>query len=209
MGRHLTARCKLCRREGTKLSLKGIRCVTEKCAMTKKPKLPGMHTMGSSKSSYYALQLREKQKAKRIYGMSEQQFKRFFLLASKSKGVTGRTLLQLLERRLDNVLFRSLFCASLSQARQFVRHGFLFIGDRRVSIPSYLVKSGEQIVLKANEKVQKNIKEISEINSKERSVPSWLDVDRDQLIIKILRLPEKEDRTLPVNEQLIIELYSK
>ncbi|MEI8350362.1 MAG: 30S ribosomal protein S4 [Candidatus Omnitrophota bacterium] len=209
MGRYLEAKCKLCRREGMKLFLKGTRCATEKCAFAKRPTPPGMHTRISSKPSYYALQLREKQRAKRMYGMLEQQFKRFFKVAAKSKGVTGRTLIQLLERRLDNVIFRSIFTTSREQARQIVLHGFVFVSGKRVNIPSFLVDAGATIEIKGNDGIKKVIKSNIEINKKERSVIGWLETDDDNLKIKVLRLPEKEDLTLPINEQLIVELYSK
>jgi small subunit ribosomal protein S4 len=155
------------------------------------------------------MQLREKQKAKRMYGMLEAQFKRFFRTASEAKGVTGRTLIQLLERRLDNVIYRALFAFSREQARQLVRHGFIFVGTRRVDIPSYVVKLNDTLQLKGSDSVKKMIKAIIEADSKTRSVPSWLEVDNEALKVKILRLPEKEDATIPVNEQLIVELYSK
>jgi len=168
-----------------------------------------MHTRTSGKPSYYALQLREKQKVKRLYGMQEKQFRRFYEVASKSKGVTGRTLIQLLERRLDNVLFRSLLALSRNQARQYVNHGVAFIDGRRADIPSYLVKEGESIEIKAKDSLKKLMKEHIEMSSKERSVPAWLAIDKENFTIKVVRLPEKEDLVLPVNEQLIIELYSK
>jgi small subunit ribosomal protein S4 len=209
MGRYLGPKCRLCRREGMKLFLKGTRCNTERCSFAKRPKPPGMHPTTSTKPSYYALQLREKQKVKRMYGMLEKQFKRFFKIASRSKGVTGEVLLQLLERRLDNVVYRALFALSRNQARQIVRHGFVFIKGKRVDIPSYLVKEGEEIEIKAKDSVIKMIKENIEINSKERSIVEWLEVDKDNLKIKILRLPQKSDIGIPINEQLIVELYSK
>jgi len=209
MARYLGANCRLCRREGMKLFLKGTRCVTEKCPFAKRPTPPGMHTRTSGKPSYYALQLREKQKVKRLYGMQEKQFRRFYEVASKSKGVTGRTLIQLLERRLDNVLFRSLLALSRNQARQYVNHGVAFIDGRRADIPSYLVKEGESIEIKAKDSLKKLMKEHIEMSSKERSVPAWLAIDKENFTIKVVRLPEKEDLVLPVNEQLIIELYSK
>lgn len=210
MARYLGGKCKLCRREGMKLLLKGIRCNTEKCSFAKRPHAPGKAPGRSGgKASYYSMQLREKQKVKRMYGMLEKQFSRFFQLATKSKGVTGRTLLQLLERRLDNVIYRSLLAFSRSQARQFVRHGFVFIGERRVDIPSYNVIETDRIKIKVNEKYAKQLKGNYEMISKERSIPSWLEVNIDNLEIKIIRLPEKEDLKLSVNEQLIVELYSK
>ena len=209
MGRYLKAKCRLCRREGTKLFIKGSKCITEKCSFTKRPVPPGTHARASKKPSYHALQLREKQKTKRMYGMLEKQFRRFFKIANKSKGVTGRTLLQLLERRLDNVVYRALFSLSRNQARQFVRHGFIWIRGKRVDIPSYLVREGETIEIRASDSFKKMLKEITESNSKERSISSWLEVDKDNFKMKIVRLPEKEDIGIPVNEQFIVELYSK
>ncbi len=209
MGRNLGSKCKLCRREGMKLFLKGARCLTEKCAFAKRPTPPGMHTRVSSKPSYYALQLREKQRAKWMYGMLEAQFRRFFKIATKTKGATGRALLQLLGRRLDSVVFRSLFAASREAARQMVTHGFIFVNGKRVNIPSYIVKAGEAIEIKAKDSKKKELKEIYDMNAKDRSVPGWLEVDKDSMSIKVIRLPEKEDLALPVNEQLIVELYSK
>lgn len=209
MARNLGSKCKLCRREGMKLFLKGARCSTEKCAFAKRPTPPGMHTRVSSKPSYYALQLREKQKVKWMYGMLERQFKRFFKIATKTKGATGRSLLQLLERRLDNVIFRALFVTSREQARQAVLHGFVFVDGKRVDIPSYLVKENQNIEIKGKDSFKKNIKDTYDANSKERSVPNWLEVDKDKLNAKIIRFPEKEDIILPINEQLIVELYSK
>jgi len=189
--------------------LKGPKCTSEKCPFAKRPYAPGVHgRRRSRKPSYYSLQLREKQKAKMMYGMLERQFRRFFELASKSKGVTGRMLIQLLERRLDNVVYRALFALSREEARQTVTHGFIWAG-RRVAIPSYIVKEGEEFEFKAPDEVKKRIKENIEINSKERSVPGWLEVKKDTLSIKIVRLPEKEDLAISINEQLIVELYSK
>jgi len=210
MARYLGAKCRLCRRAGMKLLIKGSRCVTEKCAFAKRPTPPGMHgARRTAKPTYYAMQLKEKQKVKRMYGMLERQFKRFFLMANKSKGITGRVLIQLLERRLDNVVFRSLFASSRNQARQIVRHGFVFIDGKRVSIPSYIVKEGQALEIKAKESAKKNIKENIEANSKERSVASWLKTDNASLKINIVRIPEKEDLSIPFEEQLIVELYSK
>ncbi len=209
MARNLGSKCKLCRREGMKLFLKGTRCSTEKCAFAKRPTPPGMHTRVSSKPSYYALQLREKQRVKWMYGMLERQFKRFFKIGTKTKGATGRSLLQLLERRLDNVVFRALFSTSREQARQAVLHGFVFVDGKRVDIPSYLIKENQTIEVKGKDTFKKSIRDTFESNSKDRSIPGWLEVDKDTLTAKILRLPEKEDMVLPVNEQLIVELYSK
>jgi len=209
MARYKDAKCKLCRREGMKLFLKGARCNTEKCPFTKRPYPPGMRARRQPKPSYYALQLREKQKVKRLYGMLERQFRRFFSLAVKSKGATGGILIQILERRLDNVIYRSLFALSRSDARQIVRHGFVFLGEKRMNIPSYLVEENQTIYIKGSDGILKNIRQNIEENSKERSIPSWLSVDKDNLKLEIVRLPQREDVTLPINEQFIVELYSK
>ncbi len=209
MGKYRGSRCRLCRREGVKLFLKGERCFSEKCSFSKRPSPPGVHGTKDMKASYYALQLREKQKVKRMYGMLERQFKRFFRLASRSKGVTGRVLLQLLERRLDNVIYRGLFAVSRPEARQIVRHGFVLINGKKVDIPSYLVEEGGVIEIKGDERIRKRIERNVEINSKSRSVCGWLDVDKENLRIKVLRLSEKEDLPIAINEQLIVELYSK
>ncbi|MCK4917750.1 MAG: 30S ribosomal protein S4 [Candidatus Omnitrophica bacterium] len=209
MGRYVDAKCRLCRRAGMKLFLKGQRCETEKCSFSKRPTPPGMVVKRPSKPTNYALQLKEKQKLKRMYGMLEKQFKRFFSIANKSKGVTGRTLIQLLERRLDNVIFRSLYAFSRNHARQIVRHGFVFINGKRVDIPSYIVKEGENIEIRAKEALQLVIKDCIESNAKGRSVPTWLQVDNPNYKVGIVRLPEKEDLIIQINEQLIVELYSK
>ena len=210
MGRYLGGKCRLCRREGAKLFLKASRCNTEKCPFAKRPTPPGMHTRGGMrKPSYYALQLREKQRVKRVYGMLERQFRRFFHIATKSRGVTGRTLIQLLERRIDNVMFRSLFATSREHGRQMVLHGAVLVNGKKVNIPSYLVAQNDVLEVKARDNTKKNMKAFIEAVAKERSVPTWLEVDNENLKIKITRLPEKEDLTLDVNEQLIVELYSK
>ena len=210
MARYTGSRCKLCRREGTKLFLKGEKCTSEKCPFSKRPYPPGMKgRLSSSKPSYYALQLREKQKVKRIYGVLERQFRRYYELASKSKGVTGKLLLQFLERRLDNIIFRLLFALSRSQARQIITHGFVFVNGRRVNIPSFLVRVNDKIEIRGNSKIIGIIKKNIETASKERSVVSWLFLDKENLKAEVLRLPEKEDITVPISEQLIVELYSK
>ncbi len=209
MARYIGPVCKLCRREGAKLFLKGTKCITESCPMTKRPYAPGEHGKRGSKPSYYSQQLREKQKVKRIYGVLERQFRRYFSLADRSKEVTGKVLTQLLERRLDNVIFRLLFALSRAQARQIVRHGFVFVNGRRVNIPSYLVKPDDKIEIKGADNIKKMIKENIEVNSKNRSVVAWLFQDKDNLKGEVLRMPEREDISLPINEQLIVELYSK
>jgi small subunit ribosomal protein S4 len=209
MGRYTDAVCRLCRRQGEKLFLKGTRCFTEKCAATKRAYAPGQHGQGSrSKLSNYGVQLREKQKVKRIYGVMEKQFRRYFHTASKSKGVTGKVLLQLLERRLDNTVFRMGLAISRAQARQIVRHNLVTVNARRVNIPSFLVAKDDIIQLKAKEKALNKIKDNLEI-SKDRTVPTWLEFDKSALAAKVLRLPEKEDIQHPIEEQLIVELYSK
>lgn len=210
MGRYTDAKCRLCRRAGAKLFLKGPRCITEKCSFAKRPTPPGSTVKKRrTKPTNYALQLREKQKVKRMYGMLERQFKRFFMLSHKARGVTGRVLIQLLERRLDNVIYRALFALSRNHARQVVQHGFVFIAGKRVSIPSYMVKQGQSIEVRVKESLIAVFNGNIEINSKERSVPAWMKVDNSNFKIEILRLPEKEDLSIAVDEQLIVELYSK
>ena len=209
MARYTGPRCRLCRREGVKLFLKGEKCNSPQCAFSKRPYAPGPRAKMSRKPSYYALQLREKQKVKRMYGVLEKQFKRYYVIASKSKGITGSVILQLLERRLDNVIFRLLLATSRSQARQIVRHGFIFINGKKANIPSYPVKTDDKIEIKSKDNIKSVIKQNIEISSKERSVASWLFLDKEAFRGEVLRLPEKEDLTIPVNEQLIVELYSK
>ncbi|MFA4989973.1 MAG: 30S ribosomal protein S4 [Candidatus Omnitrophota bacterium] len=211
MARYIDAVCRLCRRQGEKLFLKGTKCTTEKCPAARRAYPPGQHGQGGKrrgKLSNYGLQLKEKQKVKRIYGVLEKQFRRYFKIASKSKGVTGKILLQLLERRLDNVIFRLGLGLSRSQARQLVRHNLITVNAHRVNIPSFLVTGGDLIQVKTKEKALKKIKDILE-QSKERSVPSWLEFDSSALNAKVLRLPEKDDIQQPIQEQLIVELYSK
>ncbi|MGD9015253.1 MAG: 30S ribosomal protein S4 [Candidatus Omnitrophota bacterium] len=209
MARYRGAVCRLCRREKEKLFLKGTRCLTEKCPLSRRTYSPGEHGQTARyKLSNYGLQLREKQKVKRMYGILEKQFRRYFHIATRSKGVTGKTLLQLLERRLDNVIFRADFGLSHAQARQIVRHNFVWVNSRRVNIPSYLVKSGDTINIKTKAKTDKFIKDNIQI-TKERTKPNWLQVNANNLEIKVLRLPEKEDIQQPIKEQLIVELYSK
>ena len=210
MGRYLEAQCRLCRREGMKLFLKGVRCNTEKCSFTKRPRPPGPAPKGRQrKQSYYSMQLREKQKVKRIYGMREEQFRRFFRLAAKFKGVTGRKLIELLERRIDNVIYRVLYVLSRNEGRQVVRHGFVFVNNKRVDIPSYIVEKNDVVSIKGSDSVLKRIRGNKEINAKERSVPKWIDAEDEALQFVVAGLPEKEDLSLQINEQYIVELYSK
>jgi small subunit ribosomal protein S4 len=190
------------------LFLKGARCNTEKCAIARRAYSPGQHGKVKRKLSNYGLQLREKQKVKRMYGVLEKQFRRYFAIAARVKGVTGEYLLQQLERRLDNVIFRCGFAVSRTQARQIVRHGMIYVDNKRVNIPSYSISKEEMLVVKNKEGIQKLIRNNIEI-SKSRSVPDWLNVDTDNLKVLIQRLPERKDIAIPINEQLIVELYSK
>jgi small subunit ribosomal protein S4 len=210
MARYIDAVCRLCRRQGEKLFLKGTKCVTEKCPATKRPFAPGQHGQSGkrSKLSNYGLQMKEKQKVKRMYGVLEKQFRKYFKIASKSKGVTGKVLLQLLERRLDNAVFRMGLGLSRSQARQLVRHNFITVNSRRVNIPSFLVATGDMIKVAAKDKAMVKIKDNLE-QAKDRTVPSWLEFKPQELSATVLRLPEKDDIQQTIQEQLIVELYSK
>ena len=210
MGRYTGPSCRLCRREGAKLFLKGSRCVSDKCAFNRRDFAPGQHgqTQMRKKESNYGVQLREKQKVKRIYGMLEKQFRHFFRIAEKAKGVTGLTLLQLLERRLDNVIFRMNFAGSRSAARQIVQHGRVYVNGKRVDIPSYTVRIGEEISIKAKDPAKKRFIETFE-SLKDRVIPKWFEMDQANLKSKIVAMPTKEDVGFPVQEQLIVELYSK
>lgn len=209
MARYIDAVCRLCRREGEKLFLKGTRCSTPKCAIAKRAYPPGQHGESRrTKLSNYGLQLREKQKVKWMYGVLERQFRKYFKIAAKTKGVTGRILLQLLERRLDNAVFRLKLALSRSQARQLVRHNFIYVNSRRVNIPSYLVDQDDIIELKAKEKALEKLKDNMKL-AKDRPLPGWLEFNAADLKAKVLRLPEKEDSESSIQEQLIVELYSK
>ena len=208
MARNTGPSCRLCRREGIKLFLKGSRCVTEKCGVARRDFAPGQHGQLRKKESNYGLQLREKQKVKRIYGVLEKQFKHYFRIAERSKGVTGLTLLQLLERRLDNVVFRMNFAGSRSEARQLVGHGMVYVNGKRLDIPSYTVKLGEEVSIKAKELPAKRLAETFEA-FKDRAIPKWLEVDAKNLKAKVTNIPTKEDVGFPIQEQLIVELYSK
>ena len=208
MARYTDAVCRLCHREGQKLFLKGDRCYTDKCAVVRRSYAPGQHGQRRAKVSEYGNQLREKQKAKRYYGVLERQFEGYFELASKRKGQTGENLLSILESRLDNVVYRLGFAMSRAEARQLVRHGHFTVNGRKVNIPSYLVKPGEVITLKESSKSLEKIKSVVEANSF-RQPPKWLDYDRDNLVAKVVALPTKEDIDLPIQEHLIVELYSK
>lgn len=209
MARYITASCRLCRREGEKLFLKGTRCTSDKCALVKREYSPGQHGQARKmKASNYALQLREKQKAKRIYGIFERQFKNYFRMAERSKGATGEVLLQMLERRLDNVIYRACFAKSRAEARQIVGHKFAKVNGRRINIPSYLVKTGDRVTLDGNEAQVKAFKESTKV-LEDRLKPDWLEVLSEDLAVKVKRLPVKKDIGITIEESLIVELYSK
>ena len=200
--------CRICRREGMKLYLKGTRCETEKCAFERRGYAPGQHGQRRKKDTEYGLQLREKQKVKRIYGVLEKQFRRYFSIAASKKGVTGETLLQLLEQRLDNTVFRLGFAESRRQARQVVRHGMILVNGKKVDIPSYSLKAGEKIEVSDRFKENPGVKRSLEMLQK-RGVPEWLEVDTTALSGPFKKVPTKNEIALPVQEQLIVELYSK
>ncbi len=208
MARYRDSLCRLCRRESEKLFLKGDRCFTDKCAVERRKYAPGMHGPRRRKLSDYGLQLREKQKLKQAYGVLERQFKRYFYLAEKKKGVTGSNLLQLLESRLDNVAFRLGFASNIRQARQFITHGHFTVNGRRVTIPSYLVRTGDVIEPKEPSKKLQAIKD-NVAKAEHRGLPAWIEMDTSTLTGKVLHLPSREEIPSLVQEQLIIELYSK
>ncbi len=208
MGKLKESVCRQCRREGTKLFLKGERCYTSKCGVERKAYAPGQHGSRRRKQSTYGLQLREKQKVKRIYGLRERQFSRYFDIAEKFRGATGTVLLQLLERRLDNLLFRLGLALSRAHARQLVTHGHVRINGKKVNIPSYLVRPGEEISV--SDKSNQNVYVQRAVNIVEsRGRLSWLEFDKDKNIGKVVHIPERDEIPLEVNEQLIVELYSK
>ena len=208
MARYRDAVCRLCRRESEKLFLKGDRCLTDKCAVERRKYAPGQHGQRRRKFSDYSLQLREKQKAKETYGVLEKQFRLYYFKAEKMKGVTGTNLLQLLERRLDNIVFRMGFAANRRQARQLVLHGHFTVNGRRVNIPSYLIRIGDVVVPRDKSKKLAAIEEnISKIEH--RGLKGWIEMDVNKLTGKVLNYPSRDEIELPVQEQLIIELYSK
>jgi small subunit ribosomal protein S4 len=208
LARYTGPKCRLCRREGTKLFLRGDRCYTDKCAYERRPYAPGDHGRRRKKSSDYEIQLREKQKVKRLYGVLETQFRRYFEIAEAKKGVTGANLLRLLELRLDNVVYRLGFANSRNQARQLVRHGHFMVNGRKVDIPSYQVKVNDVIEVKEKSRKLAVIQEAQEVVAR-RGIPSWLELDADNYRGIVKALPEREDITFPINENLIVELYSK
>jgi small subunit ribosomal protein S4 len=208
MARYTGAVCRLCRREGQKLFLKGERCYTDKCAIARRAYAPGQHGQSRKKTSEYGIQLREKQKARRYYGVLESQFEKYFEMANKQKGITGDNLLQLLERRLDNVIYRAGFATSRPEARQLVRHGHFEINGHKVNIPSYLVNQGEVIVIREKSLTLSKIKDLLE-RTEGKNVPKWLEVNREANEVKVVALSDREDIDLPLQEHLIVELYSK
>ena len=208
MAKYKDSLCRLCRREGTKLFLKGSRCISDKCAISRRNYAPGQHGQNKHKLSNYGQQMREKQKVKRIYGLLERQFRVYFQRATKIKGVTGEILLQLLERRIDNVAFRLCLAKTRQEARQIVKHGHVYVNNRRVDIPSYTVKTSDIITLKGNDKYMKYMKDNLEI-AKDRGVPTWLKFDQQNLKAEVSTMPKRADVAFPIQEQLIVELYSK
>ena len=206
MARYTGADCKLCRREKMKLFLKGSKCESPKCPIEIRPYPPGEHGRGRSKDSEYLLQLREKQKARRIYGVLEKQFRGYYEEANRTHGITGENLLRMLELRLDNVVYRAAWGTSRSQARQLVRHGHWAVNGRRVDIPSYQVRENDVITYRPGSNAEQVIRDATELVAQ---VPAWLQADHDQLTAKVLRKPERAEIAAPVQEQLIVELYSK
>ncbi|MBF0376050.1 MAG: 30S ribosomal protein S4 [Desulfamplus sp.] len=208
MSRYRGSVCRQCRRENMKLFLKGDRCFSDKCSFDRRAYPPGQHGQRRGKSSDYGIQLREKQKVRRIYGISEKQFRIIFANADRQKGITGTNLLALLERRFDNVVFRLGFTSSRTQGRHFVRHNHFLVNGKKVNIPSYIIKSGDVIELREKSKNVKAIADSVETVVR-RGIPQWLELDKDGLRGVIKSLPNREDITLPIQEQLIVELYSK
>jgi small subunit ribosomal protein S4 len=208
MARYLGPVCRQCRREGLKLFLKGERCYTDKCAIERRNYPPGDHGQARTKFSEYAIQLREKQKLRRIYGVLERQFRRYFTLSERGKGITGETLLVTLERRLDNTVYRMGFANSRAEARQLVRHRHCQVNGRNVNIPSYLLKPGDVVTIREKSRQVARIGEALEA-SQRRGIPDWLEVDRQTFTGKVKGLPARADLTMPINEKLVVELYSK
>jgi small subunit ribosomal protein S4 len=207
MARYRDAKCRLCRREGMKLFLKGARCFTDKCAIERRNYPPGQHGLNRGKPTAFGVQLREKQKAKRIYGVLETQFRRYFHAAEREKGITGENLLKQLERRLDNVVHRLGFAASRREGRQMVAHGHFEVSGRKVSVPSYLVRVGDVVRARPTSKMLARIDD--NMNAGRGQVPQWLDLDVNERKGTVRSFPLRDDVQIPVSEQLIVELYSK
>lgn len=208
MARYREALCRICRRHGDKLFLKGDRCFTEKCSVERRKYPPGQHGQRRSKLSDYGVQLRQKQNVKDIYGMLERQFRRYFAGAEKQTGATGEVLLQMLERRLDNVVYRLGFASNRRQARQFIGHGFFSVNGRAVNIPSFLVRAGNTVEVREKGR-QMPLMADNLSKALHRGLPTWLELDGDNMRGKVLHIPEREEIQMPVQEQLIVELYSK
>ena len=208
MARYTDAACRLCRREGLKLFLKGERCYTDKCAIERRNYPPGEHGQARPKFSEYSIQLREKQKLRRIYGVLEAQFRRYFTMADRAKGVTGELLLQLLERRLDSVVYRLGFSTSRSEARQLVRHGHVQVNGRKLDVPSALVKVGDVISVRERSREVARIKDALEL-AQRRGIPDWLEMSPEAFSGRVKALPARTDLTMPINEKLVVEHYSK
>ena len=208
MARYTDEQCRICRRNGEKLFLKGARCYTDKCSISRRNYAPGQHGQKRAKLSEYGTQLREKQKTKSFYGVGERQFRKYFEMASSKKGITGENLLQILESRLDNVVYRLGYGSSRAQARQLVNHGIFEVNGKRVDIPSYLVKAGDVIAVRESKKETGAVKVNVEENAA-RPVPEWLEKNSETLSGKVIRLAAREDIDIPVEEHLIVELYSK
>ena len=208
MARYTESVCRLCRRENLKLFLKGERCYTDKCAIERRNYPPGQHGQGRPKFSEYSIQLREKQKLKRMYGLLEKQFRRTFARASREKGITGEALLVLLERRLDNVVYRLGFASSRAEARLLVRHGHILVNGKRVNIPSYFVRVGDEVSVKEQSRQMARVLTAME-GAQRRGVPEWAELDRDACSGRIRLMPARNDVTMPINEKLVVELYSK
>ena len=208
MARYTGAVCRLCRREGHKLFLKGERCYSDKCSVALRGYAPGQHGQGRKKTSEYGMQLRAKQTARRFYGVQENQFHHYFEIAERKQGITGDNLLRILESRLDNVVYRVGFASSRAEARQLVGHGHFEVNGKRVDIASYLLKAGDVVSICEKSRGSEKIKAVVEANSA-RPVPQWIDVNRDQLTAKVIALPTRDQIEAPVDEQLIVEFYSK
>jgi small subunit ribosomal protein S4 len=208
VARYIGPVCRLCRRERTKLFLKGARCESSKCAIERKPYPPGEHGRGRIRETQYMIQLREKQKARRIYGVLERQFRGYYKEAARQRGITGENLLRILESRLDNVVYRSSFAESRAQARQLVSHGHFRVNGRRIDVPSYRVRPGDVITLRDRSKELIVIQHALDVAS-ERTMPEWLEVDRTAKKITVHELPNRAQIDTQVQEQLIVELYSK
>ncbi|HBA54718.1 30S ribosomal protein S4 [Syntrophorhabdus aromaticivorans] len=206
MSRYVGPSCRLCRREAIKLFLKGERCYTEKCAVEKRNYPPGVHVEVRGKFLEYGLRLREKQRVRKIYGLSEKQFKRFFTMAEKKQGITGTNFLILLERRLDNMVFRLGFATSRKEARQIVSHNHIAVNGRKVNAPSYIVKEGDEIAVR--HKDLESVKNALE-SVVRRGIPSWIELDKEDMKGVVKLLPSREDITMPIREQLIVEYYSR